>query len=201
MSTLLAVLGHISPGRLLDYVLLVQTTFASCYLISSFVVSSNAYAGFNAWFAGFIFLASIALSYVGIRRTVSRINYGMVLGSSSILLIFSLQTAIFWGQYSGCSSSSSETLIVTTSGTIGTECKNVSAMKAVCTFSVFLFIGYLSLIGTLLAYKDELLEGVGTPFDPTENDHTTPMGYHDGDLFYRGDGDDEYSTAPLATAT
>ena len=45
---------------------------------------------------------------------LSRTFYGAILGVAVMMTFISLQTAIFWGQYSGCESSSSSSSYITT---------------------------------------------------------------------------------------
>lgn len=104
--------------QLLDGTLAAQAVFTACYFISSLVLSGNAFDGFNAVMLGLVYGASVALVYFKIRREPSRIMYGIILGISVVLMIISLQSAIFWGQYAGCESSSSSSTSYSTSPTM-----------------------------------------------------------------------------------
>lgn len=135
----------------------------SLYLFSSFFIATNAYGGFVAVFTGLVAIAFTVLSWYGIRRKINRTIYGAVLGVAAIFVVIYLETAIFWGQYSGCESDPGSRRLT------GVECSGTSAMKAVCAFSVFLFIFQLIYVGILLKYKNEILgttaydEGLGAP--------------------------------------
>lgn len=92
-----------------------------------------------------------------------------------MLVFVSLESAIFWGQYSRCTSSRRRSLLrsdgidhslsVELSTelmyhrelTYGVECNHTSAMKSVCTFSVMMFLSYLALIAVLIKFKNEIL--------------------------------------------
>eukprot|EP00981_Chlorochromonas_danica_P010422 scaffold3227_cov188-Ochromonas_danica.AAC.8 len=87
---------------LLPFILLAQAVFAFCYLISSLFVGSDPYAGFNGILLGLVYLAVIGLSYYGLYKEVTRTLYGVVLGAVVMLCFISLQSAIFWAQYSNC---------------------------------------------------------------------------------------------------
>ena len=90
-----------SHEQLLDGTLLGQAVILVGYFITSLVVISNNYAGFNGFFTGLIFGGSIYLVYYGLRH-ISRTFYGIMLGVIAILVFVSLESAIFWGQYSSC---------------------------------------------------------------------------------------------------
>lgn len=104
--------------QLLDGTLAAQAVFTGCYFISTLVLSGNAFDGFNAVMLGLVYGASIALTYFKIRKDPSRIMYGIILGISVVLMIISLQSAIFWGQYAGCESSSSSSTSYSNSPTM-----------------------------------------------------------------------------------
>ena len=170
----------------IDGSLIAQSVFTTGYLISSFVVSSNAYAGFLAVFTGLVYLASIIATYYGIRKNINATTYGAVIGSLSILVFLSLQTSIFWGQYSNCETSWAtqwrvlnvtyyETL-VSKKGSYGDECYNQPAMRSVCTFSVFMFLSYVILLAALLFFKEQILgqEPVNVGYSPVPNSNPLP---------------------------
>ena len=87
---------------LIDGTLYFQTVVCFCYMISSFVVASNIYAGFDAVVLGLVYAGFIVTTYYGVRFTPSRTFYGAVLGGAIILCFMSLQSSIFWGQYAHC---------------------------------------------------------------------------------------------------
>jgi len=157
--------------ELFDYTILAQLLFTFCYLISSFVVAGNDYAGFLCVFLGLIYTGFACMSYYGVRKSPSRSWYGAILGASLLLVIISLQSAIFWGQYSECTRASSPTRAPTQKPSgrrlaqatstqrllLGIECEHTSAMKSVCAFSVFMFLAYIVQIGLLLKFKNDFL--------------------------------------------
>lgn len=149
-------LENYSHDSLLDGTFLVQGVLILCYLISAFVVSSNAYAGFNGVFLGIVYAVILAASYRGLRKDVTRTMYGALLGSCCMLVMMSLQSAIFWGQYSGCDTSRrlmeiSERILTSV------VCEHRYAMKSVCAFSVFMFLSYLFQIFLMIKFKNEIL--------------------------------------------
>lgn len=175
-----------SYEQLLDGTLVAQVAFTISYFISSLVVSSNAFDGFNAVMLGLVFGGTIAVTYFKVRKNPSRTMYGIILGMSVILMVISLQSAIFWGQYAGCQSDSSSTSSPTMAPTsapaarklvamdtdlfvsaesnfhrqlyISEQCKNKAAMRSVCAFSVFMFLSYIFKIALLVRYKNDILK-------------------------------------------
>jgi len=157
-----------SHAELLDRLLLVQALLILAYFISACVVGGNSFAGFNALFLGIIYGGFAAATYYGLKIYPTRLNFGLVLGGASILLFMSLQSAIFWGQYAECESHSRRYLmgelgpasvqrVLSSSFDLGPECRNTSAMKSVCTFSVFMFLSYISQIWHLVHFKNDIL--------------------------------------------
>jgi hypothetical protein len=151
-----------SHQKLFDATTAVIIGTEGLFLFSSFFVASNSYGGFYAVFLGLIAILVTSMSWYGIRRKINRTTYGAVLGAASIFVIVYLQSAIFWGQYSACESSSDRRRLT------GVECNHVSAMRAVCAFSVFLFLFEIVYVAILLKYKNEILgsdpfdEGIGS---------------------------------------
>jgi len=188
-----------SHGELLDYTLIAQLLFSCCYLISSFFVFGNDYAGFNALLLSVFFFLKIYFTYVGIKKSPSRSLYGAVLGSGLILLVLSLQSAIFWGQYADCEKASQPSSAPTNSPAqaqkilmnssanldfaqrqlLGVECNHTSAMKSVCAFSVFMFLAYIVELGLLLKFKNEFLGSA--PLDEGFNYSSVPVTIPYGD--------------------
>lgn len=163
-------------GELLDRLLPGQAVLIACYFISACFVGSNSFAGFNALFLGVIYTAFTAATYYGLKIYATRVNFGMILGGSVILLFMSLQSAIFWGQYADCESRtryllSEEEHRNLSSFKLGPECRNTSAMKSLCTFSVFMFLGYIVQIWFLIRFKNDIL--VAAPPE-TENYNSIP---------------------------
>lgn len=99
-----------------------------------------------------------------------------------MLVFVSLESAIFWGQYSRCSSdrrvllrggtdtyrdeilsihpiSTEDYGPVTVSRELsfGVECSHTSAMKSVCTFSIMMFLSYVALVAVMIKFKNEIL--------------------------------------------
>lgn len=142
-----------SHHQILKFTLLAQAGFSACYLISALFVASNSYAGFNAIALGLTQAAVIGLSYYGLYKEVTRTLYGIVLGSAVLLIFMSLQSAIFWGQYSSCHYE----VFNVKEGFLGIQCENQAAMKSICAFSVFMFLTYIVLVGVLIRFKNDIL--------------------------------------------
>ncbi|RYH14110.1 hypothetical protein EON65_34150 [archaeon] len=138
-----------SPDQILKGNLLLQVVFVVCYLISALFIASNTYAGFNSLLLGIIIIAVIGLSYYGLFKEVTRTLFGIVLGCSVMLIFMTLQSAIFWGQYSDCTPNSLLNSV--------TQCYNPAAMKSCCTFSVFLFLTYIAQVAAMIRYKNDVL--------------------------------------------
>lgn len=145
--------------ELINGTLAAQGVFIFCYLISAFVVAGNRYSGFVVVFTGFVFAAFSGFTYYGLRIAISRTIFGAILGSCVIMIIISLETAIFWGQYDDCERfhNNSGELQKTNNNLIGIECNHTSAMKSVCTFAVFIFLSYLFQIALLMRFKEDML--------------------------------------------
>lgn len=137
-----------SHEEILDGLVVVQVVFVFCYLISAFVTFSSSFGGLSSVVSGLVFAAFTGLTYYGLRRNISRTIYGIILGGSFILVFITLESAIYWGQYGNCEH-------VSTSSPY--HCAHQSAMKSVCTFSVFLFLSYLVLLGVMTKFKNEIL--------------------------------------------
>jgi hypothetical protein len=81
----------------------------------------------------------------------SRTVYGGVMGAGLFLVVLSLQTAIFWGEYSKCTPGQS------LEDRYNSECSNREAMVSACVFSVFMFLALLGQLALLFMYKDAIL--------------------------------------------
>lgn len=171
-----------SHTELLDRLLQAQALLILAYFISACVVGGNSFAGFNALLLGIIFSGFAVATYYGLKKYPTRLHFGIILGGASILLFMSLQSAIFWGQYADCESHSRRVLteevaplaaqrVLSSSFDLGPECRNISAMKSVCTFSVFMFLSYISQIWHLVHFKNDIL--VAAPPE-TDNYSTIP---------------------------
>ena len=77
-----------------------------------------------------------------------------------MMVMISLQTAVFWGQYGQCEHFMSvgiDMKKLSASNNIAVNCFGKNAMKSLCAFAVFMFLSYLFLIGTLIKFKDDIL--------------------------------------------
>ena len=72
------------------------------------------------------------------------------MGSGLFLVILSLQTAIFWGEYSKCQPAK-------TFNDTSAECKTKSAMISATVFAVFMFLTLIIHLLILFMYKDAIL--------------------------------------------
>ena len=142
-------LDSFTSSQLIDGLLNLQAGLIVAYGLSAVFVLSNKYGGTNAGLLGIIFLGFLYATHQGIKQQLSRTSFGGVLAGAVFLTFMSLQSAIFWGQYSNCSKLEDDDF--------DNECHHVPAMKAVCTFSVFLFLSYLAQVFILLRFKDEIL--------------------------------------------
>ena len=147
-------LSQLSPTQIIDSILIFQGIFCFCYFISSCVAFSNEYAGFVGLLTGLIYIASVGHTFYGLKRHLNRTMYGSILGLSSVLVILSLQSAIFWGQYSNCEEGT--TTDISNKGSIGVVCTHRGAMKSMCAFSVFMFLTYLGKYRLTLYYNSIL---------------------------------------------
>eukprot|EP01041_Mallomonas_annulata_P004900 gene4900-9767_t len=146
--------------QFVDLTLAVQAFFSFCYLITSFIVGSNPYAGFIAVFTALIYIGYIAVAWYGIRRKPTRLMYGGILGGCLVLVCMSLMDAIFWGQYAQCHTWDGVYRRLDSRQLTGVYCKQRPAMRALCAFSVFMFLSYLVLTGIMMKFKNEILATV-----------------------------------------
>ncbi len=170
-----------------------QVVICAAFLICALYLAKNNYTGFDGVFTGLLFAFFIYLTNKGIVFEVNHVYYGAILGGTCVLLILSLQQAIFYGQYGSCIGgvytavpSSYPTLVPTTLSptsarrnliekivysvldesshisrslrtTIGVECYHKAGMKAICAFSVFMFLTYIAQLFVLIQCKNEIL--------------------------------------------
>ena len=178
-----------------DKILKVQGVIALCFLICVSVLAKNEYAGVVGVFIALFFIAFIYVTYRGILLETNRVYYGAILGGCSLLLLVSLESSIFYGEYSKCSADSgdsSDTNIIATTDdvgifysddarrnlitrslreVIGVQCSKKSAMRAACVFSSAMLLSYLLLIIVLYSSKNEIL--VFSPNTDTYNPLST----------------------------
>ena len=92
-----------SHNELIDYSIIMQGILSFCFLISAFSVASNNYGGFVAVFSAFCFMSFTGVSYYGVRYKPDKVFYGAILGGSVVLVFVTFLSAIFWREYSTCS--------------------------------------------------------------------------------------------------
>lgn len=87
----------------------------------------------------------------------SRTIYGAIIGASAFLMILSLQTAIFWGQYSNCQAGFF----------VNVYCDQTPAMASLCAFGSLMLFCLVGQLALLVMFKDRFLgsstmdEGLG----------------------------------------
>jgi len=128
--------------------------FTFPFLICSFVVAGTANAGFNCVLTGLL-NASLAIgSYLVITKSKAPIAIGFLIGSTTMIALLNLMTAIYWGQLSGCKG---------INGTLaGYSCSNTSAYSAVSAFASLLFIVDLAFTASLVVWRDDFIEDSST---------------------------------------
>ena len=152
--------------KLLNANLILQLIFGFGFMISSFVVAGTANYGFNAVLTVLMLVGYLGYGLTVINKRQSEINVGILLGSSMLFTWISLATAIFWGQLSGCNESFD--------GKIDHySCSNVSGMRAVSAFAVFLFLLQLAFSVTLYMWRDSILGEASSYQDMGGQDQTT----------------------------
>lgn len=77
------------------------------------------------------------------------IYYGILVGESVFLALLSLQTAIFWGQYSNCRPISYDRYV---------ECRPKDAMPVAAAFASIMFVILITQVGLLLYKKHKFLQ-------------------------------------------
>lgn len=154
MPSSLSILEDYNHDQLLMVTFILQAAFIFSYLITSFVLIGNTYAGFNGLLLGFIYAAVCGASYYALCKEANRLYYGVILGCCFMLVFMSLQSAIFWGQYSGCHQIEADNRrILSTS----VNCEHRTAMGSMCAFSVLMFLSYLFQIVVMIKFKNEIL--------------------------------------------
>jgi hypothetical protein len=97
------------------------------------------------------FLCCIITLDWGFKFWKSRTLFGVILGGGTLLTVLSLQTAIFWGNYSSCKSIGYDRFV---------QCDHVAAMISACVFAVFMFITLLAQLVIMIFRRDEILGDV-----------------------------------------
>lgn len=179
-------------NKLFDGLIFCQATCAGCFLLSALFLASHPYAGSVAVLTGLVALAHTGFSWHCIRQQASRTLYGAVLGSSCVVTFVYLESAIFWGQYSGCEKYHHNDSISDSS--YGVACTNTAAMTSLCTFSVFLFLLSIASAGVLLQHKDDLLGS-----DPLDEDLAARLPSLGGPAWSAGGGAPTPSTHSFST--
>ena len=88
------------------------------------------------------------------RKVQTAIGVGFLIGVSTMMALISLETAIYWGQLSGCSTKYGGRIDQYT-------CDNPSGMKAVVAFASLLFIVQTAFTGMVVQWKDDFIESEG----------------------------------------
>jgi len=101
----------LSHTKSITYLLQVQLVFICLYLLSAVFVADNSYNGFNSLLLGGVFLSIAGVTYYVLNVHINRTMFGAVLGSSCILVFIALESSIFWGQISNCSTPTAPILI------------------------------------------------------------------------------------------
>ena len=98
-----------------------------------------------------MYVAFVAGSFYVLTRFGTPLSIGFLIGVATCMCLTSLQTAVYWGQLSGCSAKHSGELRQCT-------CNHVAAMRAVCAFASLSFIVEIMLTAVLVSWKDELMD-------------------------------------------
>lgn len=138
--------------KLLSSILGVQSLFTICFFFSSLAVSSTANNGFNVVLDALLYAMYCLGGLYVLNRSQSGLAVGFLIGVACMTTINSLKTAIFWGQLTGCEE--------TVDGTVPHySCSHIGGYRAICVFSIIMFV--LSFVFTyiLVEAKDEIVEG------------------------------------------
>jgi len=115
-------------------------------------VSSTANNGFNVVLDALLYAMYCLGGLYVLNRSQSGLAVGFLIGVACMTTINSLKTAIFWGQLTGCEE--------TVDGTVPHySCSHIGGYRAICVFSIIMFV--LSFVFTyiLVEAKDEIVEG------------------------------------------
>lgn len=89
--------------QLLLLLVMLQAFFTAPLLICSFVAGGTANMGFNIVLTAILNSAYNASSYILVKKTSRRpLQMGLLIGSSSMMVLLNLMTAVYWGQLSKC---------------------------------------------------------------------------------------------------
>lgn len=139
-----------SFDEILHALLISQTVLCAIYIICSLIISANKYAGFNAVLVGIIMTIFLSATYYVLKRELSRLNFGAVLGGACGMMVITAQSAVFWGGYWHCESAEYKY----------SGCNHRSTMQTLCVMSSLLCVGYFVQVVSMLFHKDEILAEV-----------------------------------------
>mmetsp|Transcript_28505 Transcript_28505/g.39252 ORF Transcript_28505/g.39252 Transcript_28505/m.39252 type:complete len:190 (+) Transcript_28505:2-571(+) len=148
--------SFLATGNKKDFLhaaIVLQGVITFAFVISSFVVAGTANAGFNCVLTGFLNAAFTAGAYYVVENSRAPIAVGFLIGSSAIMTVLNLMTAVFWGQLSKCEAVSWYIAQY--------SCNHKTAYGAVCTFAVLLFLVQLIFTAALTFWRGEIINETG----------------------------------------
>lgn len=149
--------------------------------ICCFVVAGTANMGFNAVLTALLNISFIAGSYYVVKNSKTPIAIGFLIGSSVMVTLLNLMTAIYWGQLSKCQ--------ILTASVAQYSCSQPDAYGAVCAFAVMMFLVNMTFTTFIIIWRGELIceagmyddlpqssshGGMGTPYDTAPSKNVAP---------------------------
>lgn len=121
------------------------------FMVCSFIVADTANAGFNIVLTAFMEIAFLAGCYYALAMRPSRsgMEIGFLIGTSGLMTIIMLMTAIFWGQLANCEVVDDEINQYT--------CTRPFAYSGVSFFSSLLFIVQVFFTYGAVIWRNELV--------------------------------------------
>ena len=143
-------LSTFEPTYILNLHILAQIGVGILFTICAFSVASTYNAGFNVVLTSFLYFGFSAISYYVINRDKRPVFVGGVIGAGIMMIFLTLMTSIYWGQLSGCEKVDEQIQQY--------SCENKAGYRAVCLFSVIIFIVQFSFVIFLVNFRGEILK-------------------------------------------
>lgn len=125
------------------------------------MVSGNANQGFNVVIEALAYVFFVIAAFQVINKRQTPLAVGTIIGVSFVLVFTALMSAVFWGELSKCEDIKGNVT--------GYSCEQVSAMRAVCAFAVFLFLLGIVFTALLIMWRDDVLQEAATYDDLGKN--------------------------------
>ncbi|GMI32660.1 hypothetical protein TeGR_g6495 [Tetraparma gracilis] len=154
--------------RFLSSLLGISSLASFAFFISACTVAGTANEGFNVVIDALLYVGFCVGGLYALTRSQSGVAIGFLIGTSTMLCLHSLQTAVFWGQLANCqefitiTNAAGEAKMDIGSGVIAHySCAGQAGMRSVCAFAVINFLLLGAFAGALIRGKDDLVNDIG----------------------------------------